>query len=455
MSTKPTPQLATFAADLTYETLPATVRERVIDLLVDALASALAGRQGDETAQVTTLADALGGPRHSTVIAGTPHSLAGATLLNSYQTTAVTVCDIHRGLLCHTTPQVVAPALVMAEDRGRSGRNLVAAVAAGLEVTVRVGKGMVYPSMRARGWHSPGVIGPFGGAAAVGSLMGLSVGQFRNALSLAGTQSAGTFAHWGTPTIKFHQCRGALSALMAALLAEQDFVAAEECLSAEWGGLLSAYSDGGDADAITADLGERWHLEEISLRPWPAAGNLQSVVTALIALIESHGVRPDEIERVDVGMPPTGYRMYEAIGWDDKFHAMLSPRYMTAVVLHDRRCWLDQFTPERISDPVLDAFARERVTIVMDPSLGEAGATVTIATNDGRALIERREHPHGDAADPLSRDEVVDKFQQASDGLLASEAADRAIEMLNNLAELERVSDLCQVLGLPAAAKAV
>ena len=120
---------------------------------------------------------------------------------------------------------VVPPALAIAERNGASGRALISAVAAGLETTVRVGLGTKYPAFRARGWHSPGVIGPFGGAAAAGKLLGLDAERQRNAFGLAGSQSAGTFAQWGTPTIKFHQSRGALSGLLAALLAEQGFTA--------------------------------------------------------------------------------------------------------------------------------------------------------------------------------------------------------------------------------------
>ena len=165
MSSDPTKDLAAFFADLRYELLPAAVRERVIDIVLDTVASAIAGRRGDETAQIEALAASIGGPPGSTVIAGPPRSLAGATLVNGYQVTAVTVCDIHRPTLCHVTPEVVPPALAIAEQRDLGGRDLLVAVAAGLETVVRVGAGMRYPSMRARGWHSPGVIGPFGGAA--------------------------------------------------------------------------------------------------------------------------------------------------------------------------------------------------------------------------------------------------------------------------------------------------
>src|ERR1051325_2143891 len=212
----PSAELARFVAGLTSESLPPRVAERVKDILLDALASAIAGRQGDESKQIRALATALGasheatgiggaplslagavGASHgATVIGGAPLSLAGATLLNGYLITAVTVCDVHRPTLCHTTPVAVPPALAIAERDGASGRALLCAVAAGLETTVRVGLGTNYPAFRARGWHSPGVIGPFGGAAAAGKLLGLDAERQRNAFGLAGSQSAGTFAQW-------------------------------------------------------------------------------------------------------------------------------------------------------------------------------------------------------------------------------------------------------------------
>src|SRR3979411_1913190 len=136
--------------------------------------------------------------------------------------------------------------------RPRSGRDLLVALAAGFEVTTRVGVGADYPAMRARGWHGPGVLGPFGAAAAVGALPAFEPDIMAKAFGLAGSQAAGTFAAWGTPTVKFHQCRGALSGLMAALLAEQDFLATREFLTAKDGGLYNSYSNGGKPELATA-----------------------------------------------------------------------------------------------------------------------------------------------------------------------------------------------------------
>ena len=448
MST-PSSDLARFIAGLKHEAIPERTRERVKDLILDTLASAIAGRQGDESKQIRALAAALGNSREATVIGGEQLSLAGATLLNGYLITAVTVCDVHRPTLCHTTPQVVPPALAIAERKGASGRDLITAVAAGLETTVRVGLGTKYPAFRAKGWHSPGVIGPFGGAAAAGKLLGLDAERQRNAFGLAGSQSAGTFAHWGTPTIKFHQSRGALSGLLAALLAETGFLSSTEVLSHKDGGLFNAYSDGGNPDAVTAGLGERWELEQIALRLWPAASSVQTVITGLLYLIRKHDLSPGKIAAVRIGLSKTVYDMHGTLPWNDKFKALLSTPYITSIVLHDRRCWLDQFEPKRFQDPAVDAFAREKVKVEVDSKVEGTGAAVEIRTVDGAVHSDRRPAPKGDPTDPLSRAEIEEKLQTAAAGFLPGATVKRIIALAGNLERVTDARELVTALRAP------
>lgn len=451
MTDQPTQDLAAFLSRLSLDDVPPAVRHTATDILLDTVASAIAGRRGDETQQIEHLANAIGGEPTTTVLAGQKKSMAGAVLLNGYQVTAVTVCDIHRPTLCHVTPEVIPPALAVAEDRASSGKDLLLAVIKGLETVVRVGAGMRYPSMRARGWHSPGVIGPFGGAAAVASLMGLDETATRNALSLAGTQSAGTFAHWGTPTIKFHQSRGSYSGLLAATLAETGFKAGPEILTADHGGLYKLYSDGGDPAAVTAGLGSDWQLGTISLRLWPAASSIQTVITSLFALIEAHDVRPADVETVEVGLSKTVFDMHGELPWDNKFRALLSTPYVTGVVLHDRKCWFDQFSPDRISDENLDAFIRRHVKVSIDDRVVGTGAAVTIRLKNGQTVEDRRDHPRGDAADPLNREEIVQKFKLSADGLMDPAAASKAIDMITGIEALDDVTKLTARLGAPRA----
>ncbi|HEY8818636.1 MAG TPA: MmgE/PrpD family protein, partial [Candidatus Limnocylindrales bacterium] len=144
-----TQTLAAWVAGLSYDRLPDDVRERTKDILLDTFASALAGNSGDEITQIDAVARALGGPGdEATVIGRRPSTMVGAALMNGYLITAATVCDVHRPTLCHVTPEVIPPALATAERVGADGRALITAIAAGLEVTTRIGNGLDYEVFR-------------------------------------------------------------------------------------------------------------------------------------------------------------------------------------------------------------------------------------------------------------------------------------------------------------------
>src|SRR5215471_10993303 len=442
-----TQALAQFAATLSYDAIPARVRDYCKNVLLDTIACAVAGHQGEETGQIAALASGLAQSSESSVIGGDRLSLAGATLLNGYLVTAVTMCDAHRPTLTHVTPEVVPAALAIAERDGSSGRDLVAALAAGFEVTTRVGIGADYPAMRARGWHGPGVLGPFGAAAAVGRLRGFDADTMAKAFGLAGSQSAGTFAAWGTPTVKFHQCRGALSGLMAALLAEQKFLATREFLTAKDGGLYNTYSNGGKPELASADLGERWELEQVALRLWPSASSIQGMNTALFDLIEKHAIDPAQVKQLRVRLNQTVFDLHGKLArYRGKFEALISAHYTAAVILHDRKLTLAQFEPARYDDPVLRRAAAEQVDVQPDPALTGVQAAVAVEMADGRMLSSRCEHPRGSAENPLSSPQIEEKLRTYADGVLAPAHTDAVVGMVSRLEDLGSVRQLMDAL---------
>lgn len=447
MADEVTRTLAGFAAGLGYDRIPARARDYCKNLLLDTLACALAGYEGEETHQVASMAAALGESRESSVIGGDRLSLAGATLLNGYLITAVTMCDIHRPTLTHITPEVVPPALAIAERDALSGRDLLVALAAGCEVMTRIGVSLDFPEFRRRGWHGPGVIGPFGAAAATGRLLGLDEDTMAKAFGLAGSQAAGTFAAWGTPTVKFHQCRGALSGLMAALLAQHGFLATREFLTAPDGGLYSTYTNGGHPAAATADLGRRWELEQIALRPWPSASTIQGMITAMFDLVEQHQPLPEQVRKVRVSMSKTAVDLHGIFPrYKGKFEALLSTHYAVAAILHDRALTLAQFEPGRYEDPRLQYFAAESVEMRADPSLTGVQAVVEAELADGSTLTMRCEHPRGSFENPLPRNQVADKFRTYARPRLPEARVEEAIDAVSQLEELKSVRRLMEIL---------
>jgi 2-methylcitrate dehydratase PrpD len=450
MSQEPTQALAAFAAGLRYDDLPDTVREHCKAMLLDALACALAGHQGEETHQVAALASALAQSQESSVIGGDRLSLAGATLLNGYLITAVTMCDVHRPTQTHITPEVIPPALMIAERDGLGGRDLMVAIAVGSELMTRIGLSLDPPVFRAKGWHGPGVLGPFGAAAAVGRLLDFDNDTMARAFGLAGSQAAGTFAAWGTPTVKFHQCRGGLSGLLAALLAQQGFVATREFLSAKDGGLYRSYVDGGRPELATADLGGRWELEQIALRLWPSASLTQGMNTALFDLIEWHAPSPERVRKLTVSLSKPAFDMHGGLAhYNGKFEALISGHYAAAAILYDRALTLAQFEPSRYNDPVLRRAAAEQVEFRLDPALKGVEAEVEIENADGSRISARCTHPRGSFENPLSRAEIENKLRAYAKGRIPDAAAEEVIDMI---AALEDLPSACPLMDLLRAA---
>ena len=444
---EPTRILADFAAGLRYDDLPQRSREHCKNLILDALACALAGYQGEETDQIRALASALAQGTESSVIGGAPLSLIGATLFNGYLITAVTMCDVHRATMTHVTPEIVPPALAIAERDDLPGRDLLVAVAAGCEVTTRIGLGLDYPAFRARGWHGPGIIGPFGAAAAVGSLLKFDADAMARAFGLAGSQAAGTFAAWGTPTVKFHQCRGAVSGLLAALLAWQNFVATQEFLSATDGGLYKTYAGGGKPEAAIADLGHRFELERIALRLWPSATLIQGLNTALFDLLARHEIEAARVRRVIVALSQNAFDMHGGFGtYKGKFEALLSAHYAAAAILHDGALSLAQFTPARYDDPALRSFAKEKVEIRADAALGGSQAKVDVILSDGASLSAYCEHPLGAFENPLSRAQVEQKFRLYAASVLPDARIKEVIDAVNRLETFDSARELMALL---------
>jgi 2-methylcitrate dehydratase PrpD len=447
MANNKTEVLAQFASSLTFDKIPERIRECGKNLLLDTLACALAGHQGEETYQVAALASSLAQSKESSIIGGDRLSLAGASLLNGYLITAVTMCDVHRPTFSHITPEVMPPALAIAERDALSGRDLLVSLVVGCETATRVGIGLGFPAFRRRGFHGPGVIGPFGAAAAVGRLLKIEPDTMAAAFGLAGSQAAGTFAAWGTPTVKFHQCRGALSGLMAALLAQQGFIATRQFLTAPDGGLYNSYSNGGCPEVVSEGLGERWELEQIALRLWPSAATTQGLITAMFELVGRHVISIDQAKRLRVSLSKVAFDMHGGFSrYKGKFQALLSSHYVTAVILQDRELSLAQFEPERYNDPKLVRFAAENVEVAPDPALTGTQALVEVETVDGSTFVVRCDNPRGAPENPLSRAEVEGKFRTYAKTRLSDSRVEEVIEIVSGLEDLKSTCQLMDII---------
>jgi 2-methylcitrate dehydratase PrpD len=444
--------LARFAAGLRAGDIGPAAAGHAALLTLDAVGCALAGWDAEETPLVLAAARRLGGAGDRTVIGDdVTASPLSAVLANAYLITAITACDVYIPSHCHVTPEVVPAALAVAEATRATGQDLRVAVTAGLEVASRLLRAIDYAEFRRRGWHSPGIIGPVGAATAAGLLLGLDEAGLRTAMSLAVSQAAGTFASWPTTAVKFHQARGAAAGLMAAMLASEGFTAGAEPFTAPDGGLLHAYGPGDPARALR-DLGREWELEQVSVRLWPGATPVQTLLTALLAGEHELPAAAD-VEAVTIRVPPPVYKAHRDVARPSgTFEALLSFHYVAAATILHGRFGIDLTTPERRTDPELTAFIDQRVRFLPDDALPRGAVEVTVDTSDGTARVLRQDHALGTPQRPAPAWRVEQKFLQNATTRIGDGAAR---ELLRQFADLDAVPDTASLIRLtrPGAAR--
>ena len=431
-SDSPEALLAGWVAGLDWADLPASVQDRVGDLLLDGLASGFAGRSVDLLERVVRVADAFGGPGAAPVIGGGLSSPAGACLQNAYAITAATICDVYRPGLCHVSPVVIPPLLSLVGRPGITAEDLLAALAAGFEVTVRLSRELGDEHFRGGGWHAPGVVGAVGAAAAAARLLRLDAGATSNAIAYGAAQAAGTFAGLGTEAVKFNQARGALSGLLAGLIAAEGNAASSEWLTRPGSGMSAVQGDGIERGELTAGLGSTWLLHEISLRRWPAASSVQSLVECVLELVESKNIELAEIEQLTIGLSPGAYLVSGRHEWGDSLSAQQSAAWVAAATLADRTWWLEQSSPTRTSDAGLGDFARERVEVHADPALRSAAVEVAARLRNGTTVGLARTDAPGDPTRPLERREIEAKLRRTAGPHLAGDAIEDLLRLLES-----------------------
>ena len=437
--------LAAAAHGLGRSAIAASAADHASALVMDAIGCALAGWAAEETPQLLHAARLLGGAGTATVIGDArTASLIGATLANAYLTTAVTACDVYTPAHCHLTPEIVPAALAVAEASHASGSDLLTAVTAGFEVTSRLLRAIDYAEFRGRGWHAPGVIGPVGAAVAAGRLLGLGHRELQMAMSLAVSQAAGTFAAWPTTAVKFHQARGAVAGLLAALLAAEGFAASPEPFEAPDGGLFASYSPG-DANVALAGFGSYWELEQISVRLWPGATPVQALITALLAR-DMRLPPASDLARLEIGISPAAYAAHRDLAHPAGcFEALLSFHYVAAAIVTHGRFGIDLTDPQHLEDPVLDNFIDEHIVLMPDPAVPRGGAHVTLTTRAGQVTDIHQEHALGTPQLPASREQLGGKFRDNARTRLSSQPAD---ELAADLNDLDSVGDCADLLAL-------
>ena len=367
-----TRELAAWISRLRYDDVPAQTRTALKAALLDTLAAALYGR-GMEWAKIVREWVAESEPRTQRASAWGENApvlrAADAALTNGVAAHALELDDYHNAKV-HAGAVVIPATLALAETLDLDGIAVMTAIAAGYETMIRTSLALGPIEARLRGWHLTGVTGTFGAAAAAASLLGLDAEHTTWTLGLAGTQSAGLFAFNadGAMSKRIHAGRAAHAGVFAAEIAKRGYTGPTSIYEFEDGGVLRAFANSTNADALVDELGSRWESTGVCFKPYSCCGSNHSAIDAARALRDRFGARVAE-GPVRIGV---AHAVRVQCGMDyvpsTTMFAQMSIRYCVAATLLDGQALPPQFTPERFTDPSVVALA-QRIELIDDPQL--------------------------------------------------------------------------------------
>lgn len=438
-----------------------SVRQRVLDVLGLCVA---AYRLPTSAAAVGYLAEQGGRPEAHAIGVETALPAAQAAFANGVLAHSLDYDDTHLPSVLHPSAAVVPAALAAAQAGGADGAHTTAAIAAGLEIAVRLGmagydRDLGNSVFFEHGQHATSICGAMGGAAAAAMLMGLGEDGIVNALGITASFASGIIeANRTGGTVKRLHCGWAAhSAVTAASLVQRGFTGPPTVLEGRFGFFTAFLRGEADLSRLLDGLGEEWEVPGIFFKPYPANHFTHTAIDAGIAL-RSRGLPLDRIEHIELRVPSAvirtiGQPIEKKRAPETGYQAQFSGPYAVVAGLiggSGLGVGLDDFTDELARDPARRALMA-RVDVVPDERCDaiypyQFPAVVRVRTDDGREWTEEVLANRGGPQRPLSDAELARKFHENVAGRLPEETARTVHDLVMRLDRLPGVVDILRPL---------
>ena len=438
--------------------VPQDIAEHAKLHMLDVIGTALAATKFEFAHRALSGLSATGESGNHTVI-GMPLRLPlrDAVLLNGILAHGLDYDDTHPGAIVHPSSSAFPCALGIAEKIGASGAELITAYTLGVDIATRVGvaaAGAIHTS----GFHTTGIAGHFGCVVAAGKLLGLSAGQLARAQGLAGSTSSALCEHRadGAWNKRMHPGWAGVGGITAAFLARGGFVGTRRIYEGA-DGLFRSHTGTRfsevDLAALTRDLGTKWLIEEVAIKPVPICHLLHACADSALALRRKHGLAPGDIAAVRALLhPETFHYVAEPAEMRRRpvsdYMAKFSVQFVVAACLVRGRFGFAELEDRALRDPEILALA-QRVSHEADPQSAFPkyfSGGVVVTTKDGRDFVHMEKVNRGAGERALTAAEITEKFMDNAQLVLSRGKAGRIRDCVLQL-EKHGARDLAALLA--------
>ena len=438
-------QLAEFTANLTFDDLPSDVIERAHWVIRDTVAAIIGGMQEPEVLALANYA-AKNRPGRATIFGHGGKSEAEWTvLIHGTAGTSLEMDEGHAFARGHAAVHALPPALALAENDDRSGKEALTAFIAGYEVAARAG----IASQLRNSVHPFGAWGVLGAAAAGAWFKGMSTEDAAGALELAASYAiAPSFetAYQGANVRNTFAGFVNRNGLQAVELYELGFRGEKGALETVFGEILGSYFN---AAALVDGLGERFEIMRGYFKPYSSCRYTHAAVDAVLVLNAREDINLSEIEAVEVATYDIAAHLSDPLP-QTPLAGRFSMPYVVAASLVTGGAGPEIFAPSVMQNEFVRALSA-RVTGFEEPRFtamtpSQRPARVAIHFGDGRRLEQPVLGSKGDPDQPMTRSELEKKFWQLVENVLGPSRTKNAWIELGQLANQPSLHDIAALL---------
>ncbi|UCE98311.1 MAG: MmgE/PrpD family protein, partial [Dehalococcoidia bacterium] len=339
--------------------------------------------------------------------------------------------------------------LSLAEKNMLSGRKVLVAYIAGMEVIYRVGSSISEYIPRS-GWHPTPIIGTIGAVAACANILGLNSAQAQNALGIAASLATGLLKNFGSMTKPMHAGNAARNGVVAAELAASGFTGNNDIFDGEFS-FSQMFGSRTAAGLMGAenDLNREWRIctEGLAFKPYPSCRSTHSSIDAALWLRNKWDISTDQVADITCKISPLHTQLARFHKPETGYQGKFSIPYCVATVLCNGSISLEDFTNEKVNNADMQELLSKLSFLYPDVDKGtmDLTAEITITLNSGMKYSHRVSLPKGEPANPMTDEELDVKFLSCSSLILDNNNAQK---ILNLTRHLEEVKDLIQFFNM-------